>query len=312
MEFRHLRYFVAVVEEQSFTKAAERLYIAQPPLSRQIQNLEEELGLALLERGSRPVKATEAGLFFYQHAKKVLANVDQMVQMTKRVNRVEQVVKIGFVGSLLFGLLPKIVYQFRQFNPNTQIELIEMGTKMQVEALKQGKIDVGFGRLSISDPAIKRTLLRTEPLVLAVHARHPLAMFRDTGVYLADLVDEKILLYPHTTKPNYSTHVVSIFSDNGLTPNKTVEVREVQLALGLVAAGEGITIVPKSSQSIQISDLAYVPILDVGVVSQIYLIFRHMEHNAYLQSMLDTIGLIYRQFGFSEAQNVPNLPYISQ
>lgn len=141
MEFRHLRYFVAVVEEQSFTKAAERLYIAQPPLSRQIQNLEEELGLALLERGSRPVKATEAGLFFYQHAKKVLANVDQMVQMTKRVNRVEQVVKIGFVGSLLFGLLPKIVYQFRQFNPNIQIELIEMGTKMQVEALKQGKIN---------------------------------------------------------------------------------------------------------------------------------------------------------------------------
>ena len=114
MELRHLRYFVAVVEEQSFTKAAEKLFIAQPPLSRQIQNLEAELGIQLFERGSRPLLTTEAGLFFYQHAVKLLSNAEEIKAMTRRVGMVEKTVTMGFVGSLLYGLLPKIVYLFRQ------------------------------------------------------------------------------------------------------------------------------------------------------------------------------------------------------
>jgi len=103
MELRHLRYFVAVVEEQSFTKAAEKLFIAQPPLSRQIQNLEAELGIALFERGSRPLKTTQAGYFFYQHAVKILANAEEVKSMTKRIGMVERTVTMGFVGSLAFA-----------------------------------------------------------------------------------------------------------------------------------------------------------------------------------------------------------------
>ena len=105
MELRHLRYFVAVVEEQSFTKAAEKLFIAQPPLSRQIQNLEAELGIQLFERGSRPLLTTEAGQFFYQHAVKLLSNAEEIKAMTQRVGMVEKTVTMGFVGSLLYGCL---------------------------------------------------------------------------------------------------------------------------------------------------------------------------------------------------------------
>ena len=105
MELRHLKYFVTVAEEQSFTKAAEKLFIAQPPLSRQIQNLENEFGVLLFERGSRPLQLTEAGEFFYQHAVKLLANAEEIKSMTKRVGMVERTVRIGFVGSLLYGLL---------------------------------------------------------------------------------------------------------------------------------------------------------------------------------------------------------------
>ncbi|MPW44363.1 benzoate utilization transcription regulator BenM [Acinetobacter guerrae] len=299
MELRHLRYFVAVVEEQSFTKAADKLCIAQPPLSRQIQNLEEELGLQLLERGSRPVKTTSVGQFFYQYAVKLLSNADQMISMTKRIASVETTIKIGFVGSLLFGLLPRIIYLYRQAHPNLKIELYEMGTNAQIEALKDGRIDVGFGRLKISDPAIKRTLLRNERLMVAVHASHPLNRMKDTGVHLTDIVDERILLYPTTTKPNFSTHVLSIFSEHGLEPTKLNDVREVQLALGLVAAGEGICIVPESTTSIQLYNLSYVPLLDPDAISPIFIAARNMEESTYLYSMLETIRQIYAYEGFS-------------
>ncbi|RKG33194.1 LysR family transcriptional regulator [Acinetobacter guerrae] len=299
MELRHLRYFVAVVEEQSFTKAADKLCIAQPPLSRQIQNLEEELGLQLLERGSRPVKTTSVGQFFYQYAVKLLSNADQMISMTKRIASVETTIKIGFVGSLLFGLLPRIIYLYRQAHPNLKIELYEMGTNAQIEALKDGRIDVGFGRLKISDPAIKRTLLRNERLMVAVHASHPLNRMKDTGVHLTDIVDERILLYPTTAKPNFSTHVLSIFSEHGLEPTKLNDVREVQLALGLVAAGEGICIVPESTTSIQLYNLSYVPLLDPDAISPIFIAARNMEESTYLYSMLETIRQIYAYEGFS-------------
>lgn len=216
MELRHLRYFVAVVEEQSFTKAAEKLYIAQPPLSRQIQNLESELGISLFERGSRPLKTTEAGQFFYQHAVKLLSNAEEVKSMTKRIGLIEKTVTMGFVGSLLYGLLPKIVYMFRQQQPHLKIELVEMSTKDQIQALKEGRIDVGFGRLRISDPAVRRVLLREEPLMLAVHISHPLAASK--GTYFADIEDENLFLYPSHPKPNFSTQVRHLFSEHGLDP----------------------------------------------------------------------------------------------
>lgn len=300
MELRHLRYFVAVVEEQSFTKAADKLHIAQPPLSRQIQNLEEELGLQLLERGSRPVKTTAEGLFFYQYAVKLLSNVDQMVSMTKHIASVETTIKIGFVGSLLFGLLPRIIYLYRQAHPHLKIELYELGTKAQIEALKDGRIDVGFGRLKISDPAVKRTLLRNERLMVAVHASHPLNQMKEMGIHLADIVDEKILLYPSTAKPNFATHILSIFSEHGLEPTKLNEAREVQLALGLVAAGEGISIVPESTKSIQLNNLNYIPLLDPSAISPIFLTVRNMENSEYINSLFDTIRQIYAYEGFTE------------
>ena len=252
MELRHLRYYVAVVEEQSFTKAAEKLFIAQPPLSRQIQNLEAELGTQLFERGSRPLKTTEAGQFFYQHAVKLLSNAEEIKTMTQRVGMVEKTITMGFVGSLLYGLLPKIVYLFRQQHPNLKIELIEMSTKEQIQSLKEGRIDVGFGRLRISDPAIRRVLLREEPLMVAVHSSHPFAL-QTVGVYLADIVEENLFIYPSQAIPNFSTQVRGLFSEHGLDPKNLKEVREIQLALGLTAAGEGICVVPRSAKTIQLS-----------------------------------------------------------
>lgn len=297
MELRHLRYFVTVVEEQSITKAAEKLCIAQPPLSRQIQNLEQELGIQLFERGSRPVRTTEAGQFFYQHAVQILTHTAQAASMAKRISTVSKIVRIGYVSSLLYALLPQIIYMFRQTNPDIEVELIECGTKDQIEALKQGKIDLGFGRLRISDPAIKRIVLRDEKLKLAVHKNHHLAGQFEQGVYLSQITNELIFSYPATPKPNFSTLIQSIFTELGLVSKDMVEVREIHMALGLVAAGEGICIIPESACDIGMRNLVYIPILDVEAYSPISLSIRNMDQSNYIPNILECVRQVFEAEG---------------
>ena len=297
MELRHLRYFVAVVEEQSITKAADKLCIAQPPLSRQIQKLEEELGITLFERGSRPVKTTEAGMFFYEHAMQILTHTAQATSMAQRINAVDKTVRIGYVGSLLYALLPQIIYLFRQRHPDTHVKLIECGTRDQIEALKAGKIDIGFGRLRLSDPAIKRLLLRKERLKLAVHKNHHLAEFLDTGVYLSQIVKESIFSYPIAPKPNFSTLIQSIFTELGLVPKELIEVREIHLALGLVSSGEGISIIPESASEIGMKNLIYIPILDLEAYSPISLSVRNMDQSSYIPDILECIKEVFAEEG---------------
>ncbi|MDA3439236.1 LysR family transcriptional regulator [Acinetobacter bereziniae] len=304
MELRHLRYFVTVVEEQSITKAAKKLCIAQPPLSRQIQNLEQELGILLFERGSRPVRTTEAGQFFYQHAVQILTHTAQATSMAKRISAVNKIVRIGYVSSLLYALLPQIIYLFRQRHPDIEVELIECGTKDQIEALKQGKIDLGFGRLRISDPAIKRIVLREEKLKLAVHKNDHLAEYIDQGVYLSQITHETIFSYPATQKPNFSTLIQSIFTELGLVPKNMVEVREIHMALGLVASGEGICLIPESASDIGMKNLVYVPILDLEAYSPISLSVRNMDQSSYVPNILACVKEVFEQENISLKMNL--------
>ncbi|MDA3441277.1 cis,cis-muconate-binding transcription regulator CatM [Acinetobacter bereziniae] len=297
MELRHLRYFVTVVEEQSITKAAEKLCIAQPPLSRQIQKLEEELGILLFERGSRPVRTTDAGQFFYQHAVQILTHTAQATSMAKRISSINMIIRIGYVSSLLYALLPQIIYLFRQNNPDIQVELLEYGTKDQIEALKLGKIDLGFGRLRISDPAIKRILLRKEKLKLAIHKNHYLTEYVHKGIYLSQIIDESIFSYPATQKPNFSTLIQSIFTELGLVPKNMIEVREIHMALGLVSSGEGVCIIPESASDIGMKNLVYVPILDMEAYSPISLAVRNMDQSPYLSKVLECVKQVFEEEG---------------
>ena len=292
MELRHLRYFVAVVEEQSFTKAAEKLFIAQPPLSRQIQNLETELGALLFERGSRPLKPTAVGHFFYQQAVKLLSSADQMKSITMREGIIKKTITIGFGGSLLYGLLPRVVYLFRQQQPYLKIKLIQMNAMEQIDALKEGRIDASFGRVRISDPAIKRILLREEPLMVAVHSSHALAA-KKQGIKLEEIVEEHVLLYPNQPKPSFSTQMKCLFSEYGLEPKNLTVVEDIQLALGLVAAGEGLCIVPESAKTMQFKHLNYIPILDDDAVSPVFLIIRNADNSDYIRSLLDSVYQVY-------------------
>jgi DNA-binding transcriptional LysR family regulator len=296
MELRHLRYFVAVAEERNFTRAAERLHIAQPPLSRQIQQLEEDLGVVLIEKGVRPLRLTEAGAFFFAHAKPLLDQVRDLRTMTQRVGKLERSLSVGFVASTLYGLLPDIIRRYRERHPEVDVILHEMTTVEQLKALKEGRIDVGFGRIKSEDPSIRRILLREERMVVALFPGHRLAEHR-TSLRLTELIHEPLLVYPKAPRPSFADQVLAAFSEANLAPERVTEVRELQIAMGLVAAGQGIAIVPESVQGMHHRNVVYLALEDKHAFSPIFFSVRHMDRSPELENMLAAVYSIYDDQG---------------
>jgi DNA-binding transcriptional LysR family regulator len=298
MELRHLRYFVTLADEKNFTRAAERLNIAQPPLSRQIQQLEEELGVALVIKGTRPVRLTEAGHFFHAHAQELLAKAADLKAMTRRVGSIERKLSIGFVASTLYGLLPEIVRRFREQHHSVEISFHELTTMEQLQALKEGRIDVGFGRLKGDDAAIRRIVLREEPLIVALPVGHRLT--RAPGALkMSELMDDPLIVYPKTPRPSFADQVLATFRERMLVPRQVIEVRELQIGIGLVGAGQGIAIVPDSLQGMIRTDVVYKPIDDRQAVSPIIFSARAMDRSQELANMLAIIYAIYDERGIA-------------
>lgn len=264
MELRHLRYFTAVANEGNFSRAAEILGIAQPPLSRQVRDLETELGVELLDRRVRPIRLTEAGRIFYQQAAQILGSMEQLSRSVRQFASAQQSrFVIGVVGSIMQGALPDMIRRFRRLAADVEVELVELTTVEQVAALKGGRIDAGLGRVRIDDPAIRREILFHEPLVAALSSSDPLAA-TEGDVPLALLMNGTVIIYPSQPRPSYADQLLSLFRDHGCFPKKTVEVREVQSALGLVAAGSGCAIVPESMRHLQRADIVYKPLAENG------------------------------------------------
>lgn len=288
MELRHLRYFVAVANERNFTRAADILHIAQPPLSRQIRQLEEEVGAELIDRDSRPLRLTEAGRLFYEQAVQVLAGVDQLRSMMDDFSGASgRRFVVGFVGSTIYGLLPSIIRRFREMAAPIEVALVEMSTLEQISALKEGRIDVGFGRLRIEDPAIRRIVLQEEALVAVLPCDHPLLDV--PAVTLEVLSTEPLIVYPRPARPSYADQLMSMFRDQGIQLGQVQEVRELQTAIGLVAAGAGVTIVPASVRRLQRDDIVYRPIADSTATSPIVMSHRAADMSAEV-ALLESIS----------------------
>lgn len=294
MDLRQLRYFAAVAQERNFTRAAAILHIAQPPLSRQMQLLEEELGVALIVRKSRPVKLTDAGRLFYEQAIQVLGRVDQMKDATRRVglNR-NRLLSVGFVASTLYGGLPMLVRKLRQNAPELDIQLLEMLSIQQIPALKEGRIDLGFGRLRHNDPNVTSTVLREERLVAALPQGTPLAR-DDSPLPLSDLAGLKLIVYPKEPRPSYADQVLAVLRNGGITPAEVLEVREIQTALGLVAAESGICIIPSSARQMR-SDVCYRVIDNPRAVSPVILNHRADDTSHYLALVKNLIRDMYAE-----------------
>jgi DNA-binding transcriptional LysR family regulator len=285
MDLRQIRYFQHVAAELNFTRAAQLLHMAQPPLSRQIKMLEEEIGVPLFERVGRGVRLTDAGLYFRDQTELITQKLEETVQATRRIGRKERRrLGVGFVPSVLYGYMPAFIRELRALDPNVEISFLEMITLEQFNALKTGRIDIGIGRLLLQDDEIDRLVLWEEPLALAVLSSHALA--RRKRVTVAQLQHQPVILYPARPRPSYADHVLELLRSHGCKPQVVQEVNELQTAVGLVAAGVGVSIVPDSVRTLHRADVAYVPIGDAGFTSPVMLSWRRNDQSPLVASVL--------------------------
>ncbi len=261
MELRTLRYFVAVAEELHFGRAARRVNIAQPPLSQQIQRLEEELGTKLLERTKRMVRLTAAGEMFLESARLILRQTQAAVSAVRDA-------ATGVVGQLSIGLINTVsfhpdvfvaLHRFHERHPAVAVSLRIMNSADQVAALENGQIHIGFVRMPIKARSIVTATFLTERLFVALPPGHPLAG-SDDPLRIDVLADQDFVLLPRSVGFGLSEHTLQLCKRAGFFPRIVQEVAEPQMLTGLVQAGFGVAFVPETSRRLPRDGVVYRPI----------------------------------------------------
>ena len=250
VDYRQLRYFIAVAEELSFSKAARRLHMSQPPLSLQVAAMERELGTRLLDRTRRRVELTQAGLVFLEQARASLAQLERAAEMARRAGQGQAgELRIAFTGSVpMHSAFPRLLSAFRKWSPLARVQLAHMATGHQLQALSDRRIDVGILRPSrnFEPPAQLRLLpLWTDELRAVLPEYHRLAARRGP-VPAAALASEPFILFPRELGCGLHEQVLTVCNRAGFAPNLVQEAREGATIIGLVAAGLGVSLLPDS------------------------------------------------------------------
>ena len=244
MELRHLRYFVAVAEEQNVTRAAERLHVSQPPLSRQIRDLEDELGIALFEHGAKTVRLTEAGRVFLNEARAVLQRANEAVQLAQAVaNGQRGEIHVGYAPSLTVEILPKALRNFQEASPQVRVRLHDLSTQEMLRGLRDGALHVA---LLIRVPARVMTgfvfeELRRYAVCVAAHPAHSLARARKVG--LEQVADERLISYTLADYPEYHVWLSDLFAPLKRRPHIAEEHDSATSLIASVEAGRGVALV---------------------------------------------------------------------
>jgi len=337
MDLKQLNAFIAIADLRSFSAAATKTGLSQPTLSRLLKQLETDMGVELVDRYHRPLHLTEAGVFFYDKISAILTEIDTVTSMTQRLSAPSTALNIGFVPSVLYGLLPEVIAKLKQSNPDIEVNLKDISSYQQIEALKTGEIDIGFGRFAHQDPWIQQILLRHERYMVALPKAHPMAQVREQR--LIDLANNRLILYHQTHLPMATTVLASnaistgltantiddvaksssnglssdshlenkpitepllhLFAQYGISPFMTTTVSDLQVALGLVAAGEGITLVPASLQTVRTEQISYQRLLHENVTSPIYLhTLKDLVHPN-IPHLLTAVYEVYEQRGIT-------------
>ncbi|MET3922769.1 LysR substrate-binding domain-containing protein [Arthrobacter sp. UYEF20] len=266
MELRHLRYFVAVAELLHFGQAAERLHMAQPPLSQQIRALEAEIAVELLARTTRNVSLTPAGAVFYDDAQRILKSVDEAVDRVKRFGDGQLGgLRVGFTGSASYRQLPEFVRIVKAEMPGVSLDIhTEMLTPEQEQALANSELDIAFLRPPTRTPGISSRLVGREPLVLIVSAQHRLS--RRESVSMAELRDEGFIMYPAGSGSVVNDAVVHACLEAGFVVRREHEATKTSTVLSLVAGGLGVALVPDSVRSFRLDGVAFVAVDDAPMI----------------------------------------------
>ena len=258
MEFKRLKYFLAVADELHFGRAATRLDMAQPPLSRQIAALEAELGVQLFDRSRSQIRVTQAGLVLQERAREILERLDSAYRETKLIGSGGAGrLRIAFVGSASHGLLPTLIKSFRSFYPDVELALSAMNNAELQRALVSREIDIAVARPELKDEEFRRELLCRERLILALPDNSRFSS--QAEVRLADLADQTFVLYPRRPRPSYADVVLGICEREGFKPAALELTQDFQSAISLVSVGVGLSVVPESVGRTQRPGVIYRP-----------------------------------------------------
>ncbi|RAR48730.1 LysR family hca operon transcriptional activator [Paraburkholderia unamae] len=287
MELRHLRYFIAVADELSFTRAAQRLHTAQPSLSQQIRNLEDEVGTPLFERTRRKVELTEAGKVFLAEARLVVAQADRAVARARQVGQGRATVTIGFVPAAEIRVFPVILPRLRLRYPDVNVELRSLPTAEQEEALLRGDIDVAFMRRPVVSPALRSEVVLTEPLVVVLPSGHPLA--RQQRIAAAQLSGEPFI----STHPQFSGQVHSVVEAyceaHGIERKVAQVATNILLNLNLVGMGLGYALLPAYVSSLTSSAICTRPLEGEPPTIDLLMVARNEPHTAELEALFELV-----------------------
>ena len=290
MELRHLRYFIAVAEEQNVTRAAARLHISQPPLSRQIRDLEEELGVDLLQRIGKSVRLTDAGRFFLTKAREIVCDAETAAQqLREQYGTAARTVRLGFIAPVLDDLVVPSVREFRQRHPKTKVSLFELPPRAQLDRLKDHELDAAIlGNLSSED----RTLFRVQSLwrgrmTLVLPETHRFAARK--SLKLALLANEDWVSLSDVFYPGRRAFLQEICRKSGFEPKIRAEPDSLPLMLAAVAGGEGVAIMPAHAGKLPHSGCALVPIAGAVPVMELLLVTPRQPQGKEVETFMSTV-----------------------
>lgn len=292
IEYRLLKAFVHVAEELHFGRAAARLRVAQPALSRQIQQLEERLEVQLLERSQRRVALTPAGRFYQQRAYKILSDIERATIDVRKVNSGKAGrLSVGFIHSSSFSVTPRLLRRFREQYPDVELELTELTMAQQLEALEARRIDVGVMRPPFSESKIASHPIRTERFVIAVPDTHRLASL--TEVDLAQLAQEDFVLFSQSRSPLFHSRIIAMAELAGFVPKAAQQATQIHTVLGLVSANVGISVVPVVAKDLNIPNIHYLEITDRPPPVHVVLAWLRSDNSPILRAFTDFVKQAY-------------------
>jgi DNA-binding transcriptional LysR family regulator len=257
MELRQLRYFIAVAEERSFSRAAARLHVSQPPLSVHVKSLEEHVGVRQLDRTNRGVTLTPAGQVFYDEIRSVLRRLDQARLKARNAGQGEVgTLSVGFVSIADYGVLPPALKRFRERYPKVEVHLHELTTDAQIKEIRGGRLNLGIGLGPVDEADLDFETVLHEKLLLAAPTGHSLIK-GDAAVRLKAFANESFIIPPRDIAPGLYDLIISQCRASGFTPRINQHARQMQTVIGLVASGMGFALVPSSVRNLKRSGVQY-------------------------------------------------------
>jgi len=288
LELRHFRYFMAVAEHLHFHKAADALFISQPGLSRQIKQLEKQLGLVLFDRHNRKVELTAAGTYLKNELGQVLQGLDKVIEHAQLLDKgFDGTLRLGYIGSAMQGVIPELLMKIRKKYPNIRFDLKEIDNKHQIAGIQNQEIDLGFVRMDHLPKDVLQHSIQEDTFSLVLPKNHKICVANFEGLH--QLKSEPFILFDASYSLSYYQKVMQIFRDSGFDPIISHNTVHAYTIYSLVENNFGVSIVPSSLLKGYKMNIQSIPLLDINQRTTLQMIWKKDNKNPVMKNVLDII-----------------------